>query len=69
MLRLGQTLHQYSREQFIDLARRSHIKLADVNMNDAVAEEFEVRTHRELMAKHFLHDRDRQVALGILNSF
>ena len=66
---LGQTLDQFSKEQLGLLMRRSHIELSMSNMSEDAAAEFEERARAEIGAKHFLHDSDRNVAMGIVQGF
>ena len=66
---LGQTLDQFSKEQLGHLMRRSHIELSMSNMSEDAAAEFEERARAEIGAKHFLHDSDRNVAMGIVQGF
>ena len=49
--------------------RDSHIDLNMSNMSEDAAAEFEERARAEIDAKHFLHDSDRNVALGIVQGF
>jgi hypothetical protein len=66
---LGQTLDQFSKEQLGLLMRRSHIELSMSNMSEDAAAEFEKHARAEIGAKHFLHDSDRNVAIGIVQGF
>ena len=66
---LGQTLHQFSSEQLRAQMRGSHIELSMSNMDSDAAAEFEARARVEINAKYFLHESDRDVALGIVRGF
>ena len=66
---LGKTVHQYTSEQLSGIARTTHIALSMGNMDESAADEFEEQTRLEIEQKHFLHESDRKVALGIVNGY
>lgn len=66
---LGGQVRKYSSQMITRLARASTIKRSEDLMDRSTAKLFKDRTHAELRRKFFLHDSDRQVALGIISGF
>ena len=66
---LGKTLHEYSQDKITSILRISFITLGEGNMGEIAAAKFEERTRAEISSKHFFHDSDRTVALGIVQGF
>merc|ERR1712070_1174339 len=66
---LGRTLDIYSGKALAALLPRFFVALGSINMDDETAAAFCGYTRQEINGKHFLHESDRKVALGIIEGF